>query len=645
MARNTKRRAVQQRNRKVIDILNGVAEDQEDDDGAHATTIEQHIDAESVDHNHGDGQRQTRRSARLNKGIARGVAPAPITIPEPPDSPMFFSDHEPESEPEDAADEEADEADEGEDERGVEEDGDSVESEEDTSMSDHEQQLWQEQEQAIANSQQEQLEPGQSLLSSPPSVVIDRKKERIRDEEASTKKVAETTSTSAVGDHINLFPEDNEFEDSESREDDVNAEGAESQQETDNDEEPALDDRFNMDDSRQDTGNAMRNLFDWDDGQPAEPVQRAGLVDRLETQFPQLSESSSRKRKRTSNANADEPDRTRRRIESQNQNKAAARRRTPIALPANVEAVTSPEIANGPRQGRESRNRNDVAARRRTLITLSANVKVATSPEMPTRSRQRRESQNQNIEPAPSRRPPVARNVPEVADWEAAIPEEETQDQVIVVGESTIYDNATKVQDLQGTWKRLLEYCQKIKKKEVTRMWRYTRVEEIVERITDLLKDYKRMQRIRSRGRAIDPDTWKRTRQEVKYIGEDADKIREVILRRAKEGKASNDLQAQADAVEYAHVIVQQVMTSLCELAFECLKTYYSEEDECLLNGGFGAVLDIIDIVGELDTILKSLHNCAMVVLSPYPGLPIRQELGSIRRSFKNAEANELRRG
>ncbi|KAI7971274.1 hypothetical protein EIK77_007328 [Talaromyces pinophilus] len=606
MARNTRRRAVQQRNRKVIDILNGVAEDQEDDDGAHATTIEQHIDAESVDQDHGDGQRQTRRSARLNKGIARDVAPAPITILEPPDSPMFFSDHVPESEPEDAADEEADEADEGEDERGVEEDGDSVESEEDTSMSDHEQQLWQEQEKAIANSQQEQLELGQALLSSPPPVVIDRKKERIRDKEASTKKAAETTSTRAVGDHINFFPEVNEFEDSEFREDDVNAEGAESQQETDNDEEPALDDGFNMDDSRQDTGNAMRSLFDWDDGQPAEPVQRARLVDRLETQSPQLSESSSRKRKRTSNASADEPDRTRRRIELQNQNEVAARRRAPIALPANVQ--------------------------------------VATSPEMPTRTRQRRESQNRNIEPAPSRRPPVARNVPDVADWEAAMPEERTQDQVIVVGESTTYDNATKVQDLQGTWKRLLEYCQKIKKKEVTRMWRYTRVEELVERITDLLKDYKRMQRTRSRGRAIDPDTWKRTRQEVKYISEDADKIREVILRRAKEGKARNDLQAQADAIEYAHVIVQQVMTSLCELALECLKTYYSEEDECLLNGGFGAVLDIIDIVGELDTTLKSLHNCAMVVLSPYPGLPIRQELGSIRRSFKNAEANELRR-
>ncbi|KUL81913.1 hypothetical protein ZTR_10732 [Talaromyces verruculosus] len=606
MARNTRRRAVQQRNRKVIDILNGVAEDQEDDDGAHATTIEQHIDAESVDHDHGDGQRQTRRSARLNKGIARDVAPSPITIPEPPDSPMFCSDHEPESEPEDAADEEADEADEGEDDRGVEEDGESVESEEDTSLSDHEQQLWQEQEQAIANSQQEQLELGQALLSSPPSVVIDRKKDRIRDEEASTKKATETTSTRAIGDHINFLPEDNEFEDRESRKDDVNGEGAESQQESDNDEEPALDDGFNMDDSRQDTGNTMRNLFDWDDGQPAEPVQRAGLVDRLETQSPQLSESSSRKRKRTSNASADEPDRTHRRMELQNQNKAAARRRPLIALPANVE--------------------------------------VATSPEMPTRSRQRRESQNQNIEPAPSRRPPVAQNVPEVADWEAAMPEERTQDQVIVVGESTTYDNATKVQDLQGTWKRLLEYCHKIKKKEVTRMWRYTRVEEIVERITNLLKDYKRMQRTRSRGRAIDPDTWKRTRQEVNYISEDADKIREVILRRAKEGKASNNLQAQADAVEYAYVIVQQVMTSLCELALECLKTYYSEEDECLLNGGFGAVLDIIDIVGELDTILKSLHNCAMVVLSPYPGLPIRQELGSIRRSFKNAEANELRR-
>jgi hypothetical protein len=266
---------------------------------------------------------------------------------------------------------------------------------------------------------------------------------------------------------------------------------------------------------------------------------------------------------------------------------------------------------------------------------------------MPNRTRRHRQSTSRNIESATSRRSPVARgsqNV-KVADWEAIILEDETPDEVIVVAENIAYDDAIKIQDLQGTWKRLINYCQKLKAKEVRRMPRYVTIEAIVERIADLLKDYKRMQRKRSRGRTVDPDTWKRTRQEVKYISEDADKIRNVIVRRAKEGKDSNDLQAQADAVEYAELIVQQVMTSLCELALECLRTYYSEEGEWLLNGGFEAVLDIIDIVGELDLTLISLHNCAMVVLSPYPGRPIRQELRSIRGSLARAEADEQRRG
>jgi hypothetical protein len=573
MVRKTRPRAAQKRDQRAVDILNGVAAGQEDDADARATNIEQHIAEKSVDHEHGDGQRQmrqTRRSARLNEKTARDVTPAPENnIPEPPDSPLFVvqdPDYNPEAAVEEADEvdkvDEADEADEAEDERGVEEDGDLVESEEDTSMSDHEQQLWQEQEQAIASSQQEQE---QALATSPVLVVIDRGKEKVRGEDAATTRAAEIENVRGKANYVDFFGGDDEFADSESDEEDENDEG------------PASDDSFDMDDSRHEMGTDLRNMFgknifDWDGQQsvePAEPIQRPRIVDRLETQPPQTSGSSSRKRRRASIDSTDTPDRTRR----------------------------------------------------------------------------RREPPNQNIESAASRRPPVARGSSEVADWEVIILEEGAPDKVIVVGESITYDDATKIQDLQGTWKRLIKYCQKLKDIEVRRMRRYVGIEAIVERISDLLKDYKRMQRTRSRGRAIDPDTWKRTRREVKYISEDADKIRKVILRRAKEGKDRNDLQAQADAVEYAELIVQQVMTSLCELALECLKTYYSEEDEWLLNGGFGAVLDIIDIVGELDLTLTSLHNCAMVVLSPYPGRPIRQELRSIRGSLKNAEADEQRRG
>ncbi|EEA25342.1 hypothetical protein TMatcc_006433 [Talaromyces marneffei ATCC 18224] len=597
MARNTRRRAAQQRNQKVLDILNNVAENQDDGDAAHTTNIDQHIDTESVDHDHGDDQRPTRRSARLNKRAAREVTPVTEKdVPEAPYSPLFMP-----------SDSEAEEDNEAEEESKREEDDESLHSEHDTSIPDHEQQLWQEQEQAIANSQQEQ-EQEQELTTSPVLVVINRREERMGDQDATTARAAETKTARAKANHADFSGGDDEFADGASEQEDENADDVEPRQEDNRGEEPAPNDNFDMDDSRHDVGAALKGLFDWGNEQPAEPTQRTRLVDQLETQHPQTRGSPSRKRRRASNDSTDMPDRTRRRRESQNQDVTiAARRRTPIALPIEIE--------------------------------------VATSPEIPIRTRRLRESREQNIESAASRRPPVARGSPEAADWEATILEEGTRDEVIVVAEHRTFDDATKIHDLQGTWKRLIRYCQKLKDIEVRRTRRYIGIEAIVERIGDLLKDYKRMQRKRLRGWAIDPNTWKRTRQEVKYLGEDADQIRKVVLRRAKEGKENNDLQAQADAIEYAELIVQQVMTSLCQLALECLRTYYSEEDEWLLKGGFGAVLDIIDIVGELDLTLTSLHNCAMVVLSPYPGRPIRQELRSIRGSLAKAEADEQRRG
>lgn len=618
MARNTRRRAAQQRSRKVLDILNGVAENQENGGHSHARDLEQHMDAASVDNDHGDSQRQTRRSARLNKRTAREATPAPINnTAEHPGSPSLVPDHEPEEEGEDEIDE-ADEADEAEDDREVEEDGDFVDSEEDISMPDHEQQLWHEQERAIAHSQQEQQQQqglDELLPTSPVEVVIDRSIERIREEGGTTVRAVENEYAPSNANRNNFFGGDEKFADSGSEQEEGHAQRAETQQEYENDEEPASDDSFDMNDSRHDVGSALQamykeDLFDWpvETTQPTKPVQRTRLVDQLQTQLPQLNQSPSRKRKRASNNIADEPDKTRRRIEIQNNNRIAARRKTPHGLPGDLE--------------------------------------VAPSPEMPDRTHRHREPPNQHTQSSPRREPPMARgSLPEIADWEVTILEKGTQDEIIVVGERITFDDATKIQGLQETWKRLISYCQKLKHREVRRMHRYVGIEAIVERISDLLKDYKRMQRTRSRGRAIDANTWKRTRQEVKYISEDADKIRNVVLRRAKEGKERNDLQAQADAVEYAELIVSQVMTSLCELALECLRTYYCEEDEWLLNGGFGAVLDIIDIVGELDLTLTSLHNCSMVVLSPYPGRPIRQELRSIRGSLKNAEADEQRQG
>ncbi|EED21187.1 conserved hypothetical protein [Talaromyces stipitatus ATCC 10500] len=262
-----------------------------------------------------------------------------------------------------------------------------------------------------------------------------------------------------------------------------------------------------------------------------------------------------------------------------------------------------------------------------------------TTADGPESRRRRRESRNENIEIAVSGALPVASASTAAGDWEAGVSEDEARDEAAVVVQHTAYDEATKIKDLQRSWKRLMQNCEELRATESYETRKYVRLEAIEERISDLIKDYKRIQKRRSRGRAIDPNAWEHTEEEVKGIGKDADKIRKVAQMRAEEGKEKNDLELQVDVVDYAKLIYKDVMTGLSELALECLKAYYSEEDEWLLAGGFTAVLNILEIAGRINTTLTSLHNCGLVVLSPDPGRHIRIELRLIQQSLADAEA------
>lgn len=265
-----------------------------------------------------------------------------------------------------------------------------------------------------------------------------------------------------------------------------------------------------------------------------------------------------------------------------------------------------------------------------------------------SRSRRRRTSPRQNTDlvATGARLLPTEMPALEIAEWEASTLDEgvREEEEVVIIAERTAYDEATKIRNLDGNWKRLIKICREIKAVEIHRTLRFLRIEEIRERISELVDNYKRIQRKRSRGSVVSSETWQRTKQEVKYISGEAEEIRFKIIARANEARKKRDMSIKAEVTEYAEQIYQEVVTNLSELALECLKTYYSEEDEWLLAGGFKEVLDILDVAGKIIVTLTSLQKCDLLKIVRDPGRHLRVEMRAIYDALIQCEDYEKRR-
>lgn len=190
-----------------------------------------------------------------------------------------------------------------------------------------------------------------------------------------------------------------------------------------------------------------------------------------------------------------------------------------------------------------------------------------------------------------------------------------------------------------------MDNCRIVRAMDSDEDQQYRRVEELERRLTGMINDYRRIQRQRSTGRIVAPNEWDRLRQEAKITAQNADKLLKYLQKRARGGLEDNDLQAQINAIQYAKLIYKKLITGLSEVALECLKAYYADEDEWLMPGGFSAVLDILEIAGRIDSTLTALHKCRVLMLSPDPGRQMRIELRNIQKSLAEAETYERSRG
>ncbi|OKL61213.1 hypothetical protein UA08_03384 [Talaromyces atroroseus] len=298
-------------------------------------------------------------------------------------------------------------------------------------------------------------------------------------------------------------------------------------------------------------------------------------------------------------------------------------------------AVTRPRTRIIDRMEESSSRANESSSRKRRRTT-----DVIENEPQRTRRRLQLPIHSDNIAPSGAGEPE------EFAQWEASMVVEtaSAEEREVVIYDETIYDDATKIMGLERPWRDLMDGCQKIKAAETNETQSFKGIKDICGRIQALGDIYKRIQRDRATG-SFTSRTWERAEHSLKPISDDADMLQLKIMKRANEAKHSNDFRIRADANEYAEQIYKHVVTDLSELALECLKAYYSEDNEWLLTGGFIAVMNILDVTGKINNTLSSLKKRDLINTTRDISRVIRIPLRVICDRLIRCEMEERQRG
>jgi hypothetical protein len=258
--------------------------------------------------------------------------------------------------------------------------------------------------------------------------------------------------------------------------------------------------------------------------------------------------------------------------------------------------------------------------------------------ESEPQSTRRRRTNSGNIVPTGGNQPE------EFEEWEASmVVETAPAEEVVVIYDETIYDDATTIMGLERPWRDLMDACKKVKAIETDETKTFKGIKDICDRIQASMNIYKQIQRDRST-ESITPTMWEHAEHSLRPISDDVEVIRLKIMRRANEGKDSNDLRIKADANEYAEQIYKHVMTDLSELALECLKAYYSDDQRWLLSKGFTAVMNILDISGKIMNTLRQLEKAGSISMTRDISRHIRLPLRIIYDTLSRCEMEERQR-
>ncbi|CRG90792.1 hypothetical protein PISL3812_07837 [Talaromyces islandicus] len=203
-----------------------------------------------------------------------------------------------------------------------------------------------------------------------------------------------------------------------------------------------------------------------------------------------------------------------------------------------------------------------------------------------------------------------------------------------------LFEEAAQVMGLQRSWKRLMSGCHELRTREAYIRPVFNGIESFRDHIFNMQKLYKQMQEDRRTGSTtVDLKDDLQTHGEL--VREKATTILMKLVNRADTANATDNWDMKGEASTLAEIIMLDVVTELGDLAKECLKAYYSESS--LAEGGFVAVLEILETMQLLDGKIFSLRSCYRINVLDY-GRDIRSALSNLWKRMDQGEFYERQR-
>lgn len=220
-------------------------------------------------------------------------------------------------------------------------------------------------------------------------------------------------------------------------------------------------------------------------------------------------------------------------------------------------------------------------------------------------------------------------------EWEYHM-ESESQPQrdIAVDADDQLFEEAIQVMGLERSWKRLISGCHELRTRESHIRPVFFGIESLRGHIFNMQELYKQMQEDQRTG-SISVDLKDDLQNQAQLVRDKSMAILTKLVERANAANEGGDWNMKDEASTLAELILLDVFPELGDLAKECLKAYYSEFT--LAEGGFVAVLEVLETMRILDGKIFSLKSCYRINILDY-ARDIRSALGNLWKRLDQGE-------
>lgn len=220
-------------------------------------------------------------------------------------------------------------------------------------------------------------------------------------------------------------------------------------------------------------------------------------------------------------------------------------------------------------------------------------------------------------------------------EWEYDMEaENQPQRDTTADADDQLFEEATQVMGLERSWKRLMSVCHDLRTTESHIRPVFHGIENLRGHIFNMQELYKQMQEDRRTG-SISVDLKDDLQKQADFVREKSVAILTKLVKRANTAKEDDNWDVKDEASTLAKLILLDVFPELGDLAKECLKAYYSEST--LVEGGFVAVLDVLETMRLLDGKIFSLKSCYRINILDY-ARDIRSALSNLWNRLNQGE-------